>query len=319
MNPPVLLWITIVPKSEADRERLGEGLQKLIAEDPTLHVKVDQATGEVVIAGMGELQLEIVLDRLKREFKVEASVGRPQVAYKETVTRPAAGEMKYARQAGGRGQYGHVKIHLVPVPEGTGYVFRNEIVGDAIPKAFITSIEDGIRDALAEGILAGYPVDDVRIELYDGSYHDVDSSDAAFKTAAAMAFHDAAKKAAPVLLEPVMRVEVVVPQEHFDEAAKNLVNRRGQLFGLDRRDGMPVLTALVPLADLFGYASDLRQWTRGRARCASELAHYRPCRLSDEEGDRDAYVGAPLKRPPTLRDLRIALPEPDPERGASES
>jgi len=311
MIPPAVLSIALGPQTQADQEKLGQGLQKLIAEDPTLHVKVDQATGEVVIAGMGELHLEIVLDRLKREFNVDASVGRPQVAYKETVTRPADGEMKYARQAGGRGHYGHVKIHLVPVPEGSGYSFRNEIVGDAIPKAFITSIEDGIRDALAEGILAGYPVDDVRIELYDGSYHDVDSSDAAFKTAAAMAFQDAAKKAAPVLLEPVMRVEVVVPPAHLDEAANNLVNRRGQLLGLDRRDGMAVFTALVPLADLFGYSSDLRRWTRGRARFASELAHYRPCPLSDEEGDRDAYVGAPRKRPPTLKNSQIALPEPE--------
>jgi len=311
MDTPALLSIVVVAKTQADQEKLGQGLQKLLAEDPSLHVKVDQATGEVVIAGMGELHLEIVLDRLKREFNVEASVGPPRVAYKETVTRPADGEMKYARHADGRGQYGHVKIHLVPVPEGCGYIFKNKIVGEAIPKAFITSIEDGIRDALAEGIIAGYPVDDVRIELYDGSYHDVDSSDAAFKSAAAMAFQDAAKKAAPVLLEPVMRVEVTAPREHYYEVVNNLASRRGLIFGLDNREGMPVITALVPLADMFGYSSDLRELTRGRARFASVLAHYRPCPPSDEGGDRDAYVGAPRKRPPTLKHSQIALPEPE--------
>ena len=312
MTPPAVLSIALEPKTLADQEKLRQGLQKLMAEDATLRVTTDQPTGQVVIAGMGELHLEILLDRLKREFNVEASVGRPQVMYKETLTRPAYGEMKYARQTGDRGEYGHVKIRLVPRPEGSSYIFKNEIVEGAIPTAFITSIKEGIEEAVAGGVMAGYPVDDVRIELYDGSYHDVDSSEGAFKIAAAMAFQDAAKKAAPVLLEPVMRVEVRVPPEHFDDVANNLKSRRGLLHGLDKREGMPVITALVPLAEMFGYSSDLRERTRGRAHFASELAHYRPCRLiDDDDGDRDAHVRAPLTRPPTPKTSQIALPEPE--------
>ena len=311
MTPPALLSIVLEPKTQADQKRLGHGLQKLTAEDPTLQVKTDQATGEVVIAAIGELQLEIVLDRLKREFNVEASVGRPEVAYKETLTRPADGEMKYARQTGGRGQYAHVKIHLVPGEPGTGYVFENEIVVGTIPTDFITSIDEGIQEALTLGVLAGYPVDDVRIQLYDGSYHDVDSSDVAFRMAAAMAFQQAAKKAEPVLLEPVMRVSVTVLEEHLDDVADNLVSRRGQIVEQECRRGMQVMTALVPLAEMFGYSSDLRQRTLGRGTFDMQFAHYQPCRLLDEDGDRDAHVGAPRTRPPTLKDSRIALPEPE--------
>src|SRR5688572_9264457 len=206
--PAPVISLAIEPKTKADQEKLGVGLQKLMAEDPTFRVQTDPQTGQVIIAGMGELHLEIIVDRLKREFNVEASVGRPQVAYKETLTRPADGEMKYAKQTGGRGQYGHAKIHLYPGEPGSGYIFENKISGGSIPKEFIKPIDEGIKEALTRGVLAGYPVDDVRIELYDGSYHDVDSSEMAFKIAGSMAFQDAAKKAKPVLLEPVMRVEV---------------------------------------------------------------------------------------------------------------
>jgi elongation factor G len=225
--PAPVISLAIEPKTKADQEKLGAGLQKLRAEDPTFHVQTDLQTGQVIIAGMGELHLEIIVDRLKREFSVEATVGKPQVAYKETLTRPADGEMKYAKQTGGRGQYGHAKIHLYPGEPGTGYIFENEVTQGAIPKEFIKPIDEGIKEALTRGVLAGYPVDDVRIVLYDGSYHDVDSSEMAFKIAGSMAFQDAAKKAKPVLLEPVMRVEVVVPKEHMGDVMGNLSSRRG--------------------------------------------------------------------------------------------
>src|SRR5207237_2653102 len=227
--PEPVISLAIEPKTKADQEKLGQGLGKLMAEDPTFRVKTDQATGEVVIAGMGELHLEIIVDRLKREFNVDSHVGKPQVAYKETLTRPAEGEMKYAKQTGGRGQYGHVKIRVYPGEPGTGYVFEDEVTQGAIPKEFIKPVMEGIKEALTRGVLAGYPIDDVRVELYDGSYHDVDSSEMAFKIAGSMAFQDAAKKAKPVLLEPMMRVEVVVPKEHMGDVMGNLSSRRGQI------------------------------------------------------------------------------------------
>ena len=235
--PKPVISLAIEPKTKSDQEKLGVGLGKLMAEDPTFRVQTDQQTGQVIIAGMGELHLEIIVDRLKREFNVEATVGKPQVAYKETLTRPADGEMKYAKQTGGRGQYGHVKIHLYPGEPGTGYIFENETTGGSIPKEFIKPIDEGIKEALTRGVLAGYPIDDVRIELYDGSYHDVDSSEMAFKIAGSMAFQDAAKKAKPVLLEPVMRVEVVVPKEHMGDVMGNLVEpaRPDPVAGRSRR------------------------------------------------------------------------------------
>jgi elongation factor G len=282
--PEPVISLAIEPKTKADQEKLGQGLGKLMAEDPTFRVKTDQATGEVVIAGMGELHLEIIVDRLKREFNVEASVGRPQVAYKETLTRPADGEMKYAKQTGGRGQYGHVKIHLFPGEPGTGYVFENEIVGGTIPKEFIKPIDEGIKEALTRGVLAGYPVDDVRIELYDGSYHDVDSSEMAFKIAGSMAFQDAAKKAKPVLLEPVMRVEVVVPKEHMGDVMGNLSSRRGQIQSQEDRGGTQIINARVPLSEMFGYATDLRSRTQGRATYSMHFDRYEqaPNHVSEE-------------------------------------
>ena len=282
--PEPVISLAIEPKTKADQEKLGAGLQKLMAEDPTFRVKTDQATGEVVIAGMGELHLEIIVDRLKREFNVEASVGRPQVAYKETLTRPADGEMKYAKQTGGRGQYGHVKIHLFPGEPGTGYIFENEVTQGAIPKEFIKPIDEGIKEALTRGVLAGYPVDDVRIELYDGSYHDVDSSEMAFKIAGSMAFQDAAKKAKPVLLEPVMRVEVVVPKEHMGDVMGNLSSRRGQIQSQEDRGGTQIINARVPLSEMFGYATDLRSRTQGRATYSMHFDRYEqaPNHVSEE-------------------------------------
>jgi elongation factor G len=282
--PEPVISLSIEPKTKADQEKLGQGLQKLMAEDPTFRVKTDQATGEVVISGMGELHLDIIVDRLKREFNVEASVGRPQVAYKETLTRPADGEMKYAKQTGGRGQYGHAKIHLYPGEPGTGYVFENDIVGGTIPKEFIKPIDEGIKEALTRGVLAGYPVDDVRIVLYDGSYHDVDSSEMAFKIAGSMAFQDAAKKAKPVLLEPVMRVEVVVPKEHMGDVMGNLSSRRGQIQSQEDRGGTQIINARVPLSEMFGYATDLRSRTQGRATYSMHFDRYEqaPNHVSEE-------------------------------------
>jgi len=282
--PEPVISLSIEPKTKADQEKLGQGLQKLMAEDPTFRVKTDQATGEVVISGMGELHLDIIVDRLRREFNVEASVGRPQVAYKETLTRPADGEMKYAKQTGGRGQYGHAKIHLYPGEPGTGYVFENEVTQGAIPKEFIKPIDEGIKEALTRGVLAGYPVDDVRIVLYDGSYHDVDSSEMAFKIAGSMAFQDAAKKAKPVLLEPVMRVEVVVPKEHMGDVMGNLSSRRGQIQSQEDRGGTQIINARVPLSEMFGYATDLRSRTQGRATYSMHFDRYEqaPNHVSEE-------------------------------------
>jgi elongation factor G len=290
--PEPVISLAIEPKTKADQEKLGVGLQKLMAEDPTFRVKTDQATGEVVIAGMGELHLEIIVDRLKREFNVEASVGRPQVAYKETLTRPADGEMKYAKQTGGRGQYGHAKIHLYPGEPGSGYIFENEITGGSIPKEYIKPIDEGIKEALTRGVLAGYPVDDVRIVLYDGSYHDVDSSEMAFKIAGSMAFQDAAKKAKPVLLEPVMRVEVVVPKEHLGDVMGNLASRRGHIQSQEDRGGTQIISARVPLAEMFGYATDLRSKTQGRATYTMQFAHYEPVPATISEEIAAKAVGA---------------------------
>jgi elongation factor G len=282
--PEPVVSLSIEPKTKADQEKLGAGLQKLMAEDPTFRVKTDQATGEVVISGMGELHLDIIVDRLRREFGVEASVGRPQVAYKETLTRPADGEMKYAKQTGGRGQYGHAKVHVYPGEPGSGYVFENEIVGGAIPKEFIKPIDEGIKEALTRGVLAGYPVDDVRVVLYDGSYHDVDSSEMAFKIAGSMAFQDAAKKAKAVLLEPVMRVEVVVPKEHLGDVMGNLSSRRGQIQSQEDRGGTQIVNARVPLSEMFGYVTDLRSRTQGRATYSMHFDRYEqaPQNVSEE-------------------------------------
>ncbi len=282
--PEPVISLAIEPKTKSDQEKLGVGLAKLMGEDPTFRVKTDEQTGQVVIAGMGELHLEIIVDRLKREFNVEASVGKPQVAYKETLTRPADGEMKYAKQTGGRGQYGHAKIHLFPGEPGTGYIFENKTTQGSIPKEFIKPVDEGIKEALTRGILAGYPIDDVRIELYDGSYHDVDSSEMAFKIAGSMAFQDAAKKAKPVLLEPIMRVEVVVPKEHMGDVMGDLASRRGRIQSQEDRGGTQIVNARVPLSEMFGYATDLRSRTQGRATYSMHFDRYEqaPQNVSEE-------------------------------------
>ncbi len=282
--PEPVISLAIEPKTKSDQEKLGVGLSKLMGEDPTFRVRTDDQTGQVVIAGMGELHLEIIVDRLKREFNVEASVGKPQVAYKETLTRPADGEMKYAKQTGGRGQYGHAKIHLFPGEPGTGYVFENKVTQGAIPKEFIKPIDEGIKEALTRGVLAGYPIDDVRIELYDGSYHDVDSSEMAFKIAGSMAFQDAAKKAKPVLLEPIMRVEVVVPKDYLGDVMGDLAGRRGRIQSQEDRGGTQIINARVPLSEMFGYATDLRSRTQGRATYSMHFDRYEqaPQNVSEE-------------------------------------
>jgi elongation factor G len=304
-----LLSLAVRPKTWADRENLARGVAALMAEDPTMTVKTDPAKGEVVVAGMGELHLEIIIDRLAREFHVEASVGRPQVAYKETVTRPADGEGRYVRQSGGRGHYAHAKIHLYPGEPGSGYVFENQITGGAIPAEFIQPIDEGIEAALMGGIVAGYPVDDVRVVLYDGSYHYVDSSEMAFRIAGMMAFHDAARKAKPVLLEPVMRVEIVMPREYMGDVLANLSSRRGQVQSHDVRDGMQRISAHVPLSGMFGYATDLRSRTHARGTFTMQFTRYQPLDPAESPGD-ESMVGAPLKPRPTPRESSVALPEP---------
>jgi elongation factor G len=282
--PAPVIALAIEPKTKADQEKLGQGLAKLMAEDPTFRVKSDPETGQTVISGMGELHLEIIVDRLKREFNVEASVGKPQVAYKETLTRPAEGEGRYIKQTGGRGQYGHAKIKLQPREPGQGFEFVNNIVGGVIPREFIKPIEEGIKEALTTGVLAGYPVDDVAVELYDGSYHDVDSNEMAFKIAGSMAFKDAAQKARPVLLEPVMRVEVVVPEEFMGDIIGDLNSRRGHIQSMDARGGTQIINARVPLSEMFGYATDMRSRTQGRATYSMHFDRYEqaPNHISDE-------------------------------------
>ena len=282
--PEPVISLAIEPKTKADQEKLGQGMAKLMAEDPTFRVATDEQTGQVVIRGMGELHLEIIVDRLKREFGVEASVGKPQVAYKETLTRAAEGHGLFKRQTGGRGQYGNCKIRLFPKDPGTGYEFVNEIVGGVIPKEFIKPIDQGIQEALTRGVLAGYPIDDVRIELYDGDYHDVDSSEMAFKIAGSLAFQDAAKKAAAVLMEPVMRVEVVVPKDYMGDVIGDLASRRGKIQSQEDRGGTQIINARVPLSDMFGYATDLRSRTQGRATYSMHFDRYEqaPRNVSDE-------------------------------------
>jgi len=272
--PEPVISLAIEPKTKADQATLGMGLAKLMAADPTFRVKTDTETGQVVIAGMGELHLEIIVDRLKREFNVEASVGKPQVAYKETVTRGSEGEGRYVKQSGGRGQYGHAKIRLIPRKPGEGYEFDNQITGGTIPREFIKPIDQGIQEAMTTGVLAGYPMDDVKIELYDGSFHDVDSNEMAFKIAGSMAFKDAAGKGHPVLLEPVMHVEVVVPEEYMGDVIGDVTSRRGHVQSMDARGGSQVISARVPLSEMFGYATDLRSRTQGRGAYSMHFDRY---------------------------------------------
>ena len=282
--PEPVISLAIEPKTKADQEKLGQGLSKLMSEDPTFRVRTDTDTGQVVIAGMGELHLDIIVDRLQREFGVGASVGRPQVAYKETLTRSAKGEGRYVRQSGGRGQYGHAKIRLEPREAGDGFEFVNEIVGGKIPREFIKPVEEGIRGAMSAGVLAGYPIDDVSVVLYDGSFHDVDSSEMAYKVACSMAFKDASKHANPVLLEPIMRVEVVVPEEYMGDIMGDMNGRRGRVQSMDTHGGTQIVTVRVPLSEMFGYATDLRSRTQGRATFSMHFDRYEqtPKNVSEE-------------------------------------
>ena len=272
--PEPVIELAIEPKTKAGQGKMGEALAKLAEEDPTFRAHTDQETGQTIIAGMGELHLEIIVDRLLREFKVEANVGKPQVSYKETLTATADVDHKYAKQSGGRGQYGHVKIRVYPREAGTGFEFKNSIVGGAIPKEYIPKIEEGIVEAMENGPIAGYQVVDVGVELYDGSYHEVDSSEMAFKIAASMAFREAAKKAKPVLLEPIMKVEVTVPENYMGDVIGDISSRRGRIEGSDINMGAAAIRGFVPLSEMFGYATDLRSKTQGRGVYVMQMDHF---------------------------------------------
>ena len=272
--PEPVIRVAIEPKTKAGQEKMGVALAKLAEEDPTFRTYTDEETGQTIIAGMGELHLEIIVDRLLREFKVEANVGAPQVAYKETIRKAVDQETKYARQSGGKGQYGHVKIHVEPNESGKGYEFENKVVGGAIPKEYIPAIDAGIQGAMLAGVVAGYPVVDVKVTLYDGSYHEVDSSEMAFKIAGSMAFKEAMRKADPTLLEPIMKVSVIVPEEYMGDVIGDISARRGQIQGYEMRAGAQQIDAFVPLAEMFGYATDLRSRTQGRGQYTMEPSHY---------------------------------------------
>ena len=307
-----VLFVAIQPRMFDDAERLTRGLERLTAEDPTIVVQAHRQTGEVSVGGRGELHLEIVIDRLKREFSVEADVGRPQVAYMEVLTRAADGESKYLKHVAGHAQYAHVKLRFIPARPGTGYVFVNGIAGGAIPAEFIPSVDEGIRAVLAHGMLAGHPIDGVRVHLLDGSYHDTDSTKEAFRLAGSMAASDAVRKAAAVLYEPVMLMEIDVPEEQVESLAADLAVRRGHVLSREDRDGTCVILARVPLAELFGYATALRERTTGRGSVSMRFERYQPRHVAGEGDDsRDSLVGAPLEPVPSPRTSSIAMPEPD--------
>ena len=274
--PDPVIDIAIEPKTKADQEKLGTSLAKLATEDPSFRVRSDKETGQTIIAGMGELHLEIIVDRLLREFKVDANVGKPQVAYRETVRKTVNNEHKFVRQTGGRGQYGHVLLRIEPREPGAGFEFKDEVKGGTVPREYIPAVEKGIREALDSGVLAGYPVVDIGVALYDGSYHEVDSSEMAFKIAASICFKEACQKASPVILEPIMAVEVVVAEEYMGDVIGNLSGRRGKIQGMEPRGGAQVIASEVPLKEMFGYATELRSMTQGRATYTMQFAHYEP-------------------------------------------
>ncbi len=272
--PEPVIHIAVEPKSKADQEKMGIALAKLAEEDPSFRTYTDQETGQTIIAGMGELHLDIIVDRMKREFKVEANIGKPQVAYKETIRKPVRVEGKFIRQSGGKGQYGHVWLEMEPNEQGKGYSFESKIVGGVVPKEYVKPTDDGIQEAMKAGILAGYPVVDIKVALVDGSYHDVDSSEMAFKVAGSMAFKEGCRQAGSVLLEPIMKVEVTVPEEYMGDVIGDINSRRGRMEGMDSVQGTQIIHALVPLAEMFGYATDLRSKTQGRGIYAMEPSHY---------------------------------------------
>jgi len=272
--PEPVISVAVEPKTKADQEKMGIALGKLAQEDPSFQVRTDEESGQTIISGMGELHLDIIVDRLKREFKVEANVGAPQVAYRETIRKPTESEGKFIRQSGGRGQYGHVKIRLEPMEEGGGYEFENAIVGGVVPKEYIRAVDAGIREQMESGVLAGYPMVDCKVTLFDGSYHDVDSSEMAFHVAGSMAFREGAQKASPVLLEPMMKVEVVSPEEYMGDVMGDLNRRRGTVQGMEDSPAGKLIRANVPLSEMFGYATELRSQTQGRATYSMEFSHY---------------------------------------------
>lgn len=272
--PDPVISVAVEPKTKADQEKMGIALSKLAEEDPTFRVRTDQETGQTIISGMGELHLEIIVDRMLREFKVDCTVGKPQVAYRETIRKQVKSEGKFVRQSGGRGQYGHCWLELVPQEPGVGFSFENKVVGGSIPREFINPIEAGIKEAMENGVVAGYPMVDIKAIVYDGSYHDVDSSEMAFKIAGSMAFRSGAQKATPVLLEPYMKVEVIVPEDYMGDVIGDLNSRRGRIEGMEPRNGAQVIDAFVPLSEMFGYSTDLRSKTQGRGNYSMEISHY---------------------------------------------
>jgi elongation factor G len=282
--PDPVISIAIEPKTKADQEKLGLSLQKLTVEDPSFRVKTDEETGQTIISGMGELHLEIIVDRLLREFKVDANVGKPQVAYKETINKKVQSEGKFIRQSGGRGQYGHVWLEIEPLGKGSGFEFENKIKGGVVPTEYIPAINKGIVEAMTSGVMAGYPAVDIKVAVYDGSFHEVDSSEMAFKIAASMAFKDGCRKASPALLEPIMKVEVLVPEDFMGDVIGDLNSRRGRILNLEARAGIQVINAEVPLAEMFGYSTDLRSKTQGRANYSMEFLKYEqvPKNISEE-------------------------------------
>ncbi|MDE7244904.1 MAG: elongation factor G [Oscillospiraceae bacterium] len=294
--PEPVIRVAIEPKTKAGQEKMGIALMKLAEEDPTFRTYTDEETGQTIIAGMGELHLEIIVDRLLREYKVEANVGAPQVAYKETIKKSVQQDTKYARQSGGKGQYGHVKIRVEPNESGKGYEFLNEVVGGAVPKEYIPAVDAGIQGAMLSGVVAGYPVVDVKVTLYDGSYHEVDSSEMAFKIAGSMAFKEACQKADPTLLEPIMKVCVIVPEEYMGDVIGDLNSRRGQIQGFEARAGAQQIDAFVPLSEMFGYATDLRSRTQGRGQYTMEPSHYIEIPKNIREKIIDQRVGARAMR-----------------------
>jgi elongation factor G len=282
--PDPVISVAVEPKTKADQEKMGIALSKLAQEDPSFRVHTDEESGQTIISGMGELHLDIIVDRMKREFKVEANVGRPQVAYRETIRQSVEAEGKFVRQSGGRGQYGHVVIRLEPLEPGGEYEFVNDIVGGVVPREYINSVDKGIQEQIANGVIAGYPMVDVKATLFDGSYHEVDSSEMAFKIAGSMAFKNAAVKADPVLLEPLMKVEVVTPEDYMGDVMGDLNRRRGIVQGMDDSPSGKIINAHVPLSEMFGYATDLRSQTQGRATYTMEFDHYAeaPASVSEE-------------------------------------
>jgi len=311
--PQQVIFIAIEPKTKSDQEKLAEGLRKLMAEDPTFRINSDVQTGQTIVRGMDKLQLERIVDRLKREFNVAATVGKPQIAYKEGLTQVAEGESKVAQQIGGYGNYAHVKMRLLPGETGTGYIFEIQVAGNKIPKRFIHSIDEGIRESLTRGVLAGYPVDDFRVELYDGSFHEIDSSEMAFKIAGSMAFQTAAKKARAVLLEPIMAAEVVVPEEYVGDVIGDLNSRRGRIEGMELQGATQIIKSSVPLSEMLCYAKDLRSRTQGLATYSMHFDRYEPLSSDPHHDDDDRLAPVVVPRTPTPKgkESSVALPEPD--------